>query len=102
MIMEITGRNERMNFQAKKMSPYSILIYLYFMVIVIGTILLTLPVSSIGEGRIPVIDSLFFHSVSIRTAGFQTLELSGMKTTTLLVYIILMFIGASSGSIGAG
>lgn len=44
----------------------------------------------------------FFQSVSIRTAGFQTLNLIHMKTPTLVVYMILMFIGASPGSTGGG
>ena len=44
----------------------------------------------------------FFQSVSIRTAGFQTLNLIHMKNSTLILYMILMFIGASPGSTGGG
>lgn len=44
----------------------------------------------------------FFQSVSPRTAGFNTLNLAGMYDTTLLLMIVLMFIGASPGSTGGG
>nr|WP_256478685.1 potassium transporter TrkG [Sebaldella sp. S0638] len=44
----------------------------------------------------------FFQSVSIRTAGFQTLDLIHMRKPTLIFYMILMFIGASPGSTGGG
>lgn len=44
----------------------------------------------------------FFQSVSSRTAGFNTINIAGMYDTTLLSMIVLMFIGASSGSTGGG
>lgn len=44
----------------------------------------------------------FFQSVSPRTAGFNTINLANMHHTTLLVMIVLMFIGASPGSTGGG
>lgn len=44
----------------------------------------------------------FFQSVSPRTAGFNTINIAGMYDTTLLSMIVLMFIGASSGSTGGG
>lgn len=44
----------------------------------------------------------FFHSVTPRTAGFNTLDVGAMTDSTLIVTIILMFIGASPGSTGGG
>lgn len=44
----------------------------------------------------------FFQAVSPRTAGFNTINIAGMYDTTLLTMIVLMFIGASSGSTGGG
>jgi len=44
----------------------------------------------------------FFQSVSTRTAGFNTINIAGMYETSLLSMIVLMFIGASSGSTGGG
>ena len=44
----------------------------------------------------------FFHAVSTRTAGFNTLSIENMSNETLFVFILLMFIGASPGSCGGG
>ncbi len=44
----------------------------------------------------------FFHSTSARTAGFATLPMGNFSTAGMLVLMILMFIGASSGSTGGG
>lgn len=44
----------------------------------------------------------FFQSVSTRTAGFNTVMFSTLSSPTLLLMIILMFIGASPGSTGGG
>lgn len=43
-----------------------------------------------------------FQSVSTRTAGFNTIDFTGLKTSTLFFMSILMFIGASPGSTGGG
>ncbi len=43
-----------------------------------------------------------FHSVSARTAGFNTVNVGDMANHSLFVLIILMVIGASSGSTGGG
>lgn len=47
-------------------------------------------------------ESSFFQSVTTRTAGFATVDLTKMRASTLLVMIILMFIGASPSSTGGG
>jgi trk system potassium uptake protein TrkH len=44
----------------------------------------------------------FFQSVTLRTAGFNTIPIGGLTTTTLLVMIPFMFIGAASGSTAGG
>jgi trk system potassium uptake protein TrkH len=44
----------------------------------------------------------FFTSVSARTAGFNTFDLSGLTDATLMLISGLMFIGASPGSTGGG
>ncbi|MDC7126013.1 MAG: TrkH family potassium uptake protein [Spirochaetales bacterium] len=48
-----------------------------------------------------IINSLF-QSVTCRTAGFNTLEMSKISEEGLFLLIILMFIGASPGSCGGG
>lgn len=44
----------------------------------------------------------FFQSVTTRTAGFNTVDISALAVPTLLLFIFLMFIGASPGSTGGG
>ncbi len=46
--------------------------------------------------------SAFFHSVNARTAGFNSLPISGFSLASQFLLVILMFIGASSGSTGGG
>jgi trk system potassium uptake protein TrkH len=44
----------------------------------------------------------FFQSVTPRTAGFATVDFARLSNATLMVIVILMFIGASPGSTGGG
>lgn len=53
---------------------------------------------SLGDGII----ASTFHSVSARTAGFNTLDIGKLTIPTLLIIIVLMFIGASPGGTGGG
>ncbi|RMF85981.1 MAG: Trk family potassium uptake protein [Nitrospinota bacterium] len=46
--------------------------------------------------------SAFFHAVTPRTAGFNTLPVATLTNFSLFTTIILMFIGASPGSTGGG
>ncbi|MEK6693642.1 MAG: TrkH family potassium uptake protein [Nitrospirota bacterium] len=46
--------------------------------------------------------SSYFSAVTPRTAGYNTLDYSLMRTETLFLTIILMFIGASPGGTGGG
>lgn len=44
----------------------------------------------------------FFQSVTPRTAGFNTVDIGMLTNSTILVIMVLMFIGASPGSTGGG
>ena len=44
----------------------------------------------------------FFQSVTPRTAGFNTVDIGALTNATLLLMLVLMFIGASPGSTGGG
>ncbi|SNS32700.1 potassium uptake protein, TrkH family [Belliella buryatensis] len=44
----------------------------------------------------------FFGSVTPRTAGFNTVDMSALAMPTILIYLLLMWIGASPGSTGGG
>jgi trk system potassium uptake protein TrkH len=48
-----------------------------------------------------LLDSLF-QSITPRTAGFSTVDVGKLANTTILVMLVLMFIGASPGSTGGG
>ena len=63
--------------------------------IVVGTLLLMLT-ENIGWLE------AFFTSVSTRTAGFATFDMSSLSNAGLITVIVLMVIGASPGSTGGG
>ncbi|MEW5898529.1 MAG: TrkH family potassium uptake protein [Bacillota bacterium] len=44
----------------------------------------------------------YFQSVTPRTAGFNTVDIGGLRPATQFLLIIFMFIGASPGSTGGG
>lgn len=46
--------------------------------------------------------SSWFQSVTARTAGFNTIDTAGLSSSSLLILMGLMFIGASPGSTGGG
>ncbi|MBN2856965.1 MAG: potassium transporter [Candidatus Delongbacteria bacterium] len=46
--------------------------------------------------------SSIFQSVTARTAGFNTVDISGLRSSTNLMMIFLMFIGGSPGSAAGG
>lgn len=48
------------------------------------------------------ITTSFFGSVTPRTAGFNTVDLGLLSLPTIMIYLLLMFIGASPGSTGGG
>lgn len=48
-----------------------------------------------------VLTSLF-QSVTTRTAGFNTIDIGALKSSTLMFFIFFMFIGASPSSTGGG
>lgn len=43
-----------------------------------------------------------FQSITTRTAGFNSVPMGTLNQETLLVFVVLMFIGASPGSTGGG
>lgn len=55
-----------------------------------------------GQSTFGKITGSFFHSISARTAGFNTIDIGGLAAPALIFVIFLMFIGASPGSTGGG
>ncbi|PIE04494.1 MAG: TrkH family potassium uptake protein [Spirochaetales bacterium] len=44
----------------------------------------------------------FFQSVTLRTAGFNSISFSNLATSTLVIMMVFMFIGGASGSTAGG
>ena len=56
-------------------------------------------------GNLPVTDKVlvsFFQTVSMRTAGFGTIDYSMARPVTLLIYILQMFLGGAPGGTAGG
>ncbi|MCI0498193.1 MAG: hypothetical protein L0Y36_00730 [Planctomycetales bacterium] len=52
--------------------------------------------------RDPRFLSAMFQSITARTAGFNTIDIAGLASSSKLVLIVLMFIGGSPGSTAGG
>ncbi|ACZ01419.1 TrkH family potassium uptake protein [Streptobacillus moniliformis] len=97
----IQGRGKRLTINTK-FSLYITVSLLFIGAILFFTFEYTNS-GSIGEmSFLKKILASFFQSVSLRTAGFNTVNLNNLRIPTVLVSCILMFIGASSGSTGGG
>lgn len=46
--------------------------------------------------------SSFFQSITLRTAGFNTLDIGKLQVNTILIMLVFMFIGGASGSTAGG
>ncbi|HNZ54043.1 MAG TPA: potassium transporter TrkG [bacterium] len=68
--------------------------------IISGTVLI-FTIESLSGNSVSLLESLF-QSVTSRTAGFNTVEISNLSKATLLIIAALMFIGGSPGSAAGG
>ena len=94
-------------FHFKRLSFHSkIVLSVTFLLILSGGILLfLLEKDSDSMRNLPLCQkwlSAFFQSVTARTAGFNTLNLTAMTEAGLFVIILLMLIGGSPGSTAGG
>lgn len=55
-----------------------------------------------GKSEVEKVITSVFHSVSTRTAGFNSVDFSVLTSPVLIFFIFLMFIGASPASTGGG
>lgn len=55
-----------------------------------------------GHSKLGQVVTSIFQSVTTRTAGFNTVDMSALATPTVIMFVFLMFIGASSGGTGGG
>lgn len=73
--------------------------------ILVGTIATWLLERNVSLKHLSGFHSFFvslFHSVSIRSAGFQFFKINEATYALLLLFLVLMYIGANSGSTGGG
>ncbi|MDD4801511.1 MAG: TrkH family potassium uptake protein [Syntrophomonas sp.] len=73
--------------------------------IIVGTIILLLSEYSHALRELPLGGKLlasYFQTVSGRTAGFTTIDINSLFTSSQLVILVLMFIGGSPGSTSGG
>ncbi len=94
-------RMEKRRFTAPIFSlhTWTVLVTSSFLIAAGGVLIFLFQLSS--GYRISFLSSLF-HSVCARTAGFNTVDLGALSTSSLLVIIFLMFIGGSPGSTAGG
>jgi len=92
----------------KKLSLHSRLVLkTTFWLILIGFVFIFLsefnnPKTLANMDLLTKIQASLFHSVTPRTAGFNTIPMPDLKLSTIFFTILLMFIGASPGSTGGG
>ncbi|HCK99702.1 MAG TPA: potassium transporter KtrB [Candidatus Marinimicrobia bacterium] len=76
------------------------------MILIIGGMLLIY--STEHRGNLIKLDlktqylAVFFQSVTLRTAGFNTIDFATLRIPTLLIMCLFMFIGGASGSTAGG
>ncbi|MFA5239858.1 MAG: potassium transporter TrkG [Phycisphaerae bacterium] len=85
----------RMQLQTKIVLSVSVIL------IVLGTLGILLSEHYTGDGSIGIAGA-FFQSISARTTGFNTVDISAMSAQSKFVLILLMFIGGSPGSTAGG
>ena len=78
----------------KRMSPYSVLILSFLLIIIIGTTLLCLPVSSFPGKKLSIVNALFIATSAVTVTGLVITDIN--YTFTLFgktVLIILVQLG---------
>ena len=55
-----------------------------------------------GKNTLDMVITAFFESMTTRNAGFSVVETGDLSLPVLIIFLFLMFIGASSGSAGGG
>ncbi len=92
--------------RVSRFSLHSKLVFVITATLILGGALLILLEELFNPGNnlsLPVkILSALFHSVSARTAGFNTINMGIFSSASAFILMALMFIGASPGSTGGG
>lgn len=112
-MFSIRAMRERMKHPWKKLQVTTRLsLYMSLILIVIGAVGFFVferaNYKQYMEGGMNTLDTFgqavmsIFHSVITRTAGFNSVDINILTSSTWLLFIFLMFVGASSGGTGGG
>lgn len=94
-------KKKRLAFQSK------VVLFSTLLLIALGTVLTMMtewnnPATLGGKSFFYKLGNGFFQSVTMRTAGFNTIDTAGMTPMMKIFSVFFMFVGASSGSTGGG
>ncbi len=99
LLMRLRGRQRRLSVHTK-------IVLIATVVLIVGGALVFFAFERNGVLReLPWrsrVLAAIFQSVTARTAGFNTVDIAQLSNQTILMTIILMFVGASPGSTGGG
>ena len=98
---------ERKKYKWKELQPGSkiILRTTFSLIVVMAILLFCLEYNHSLANKNSIYDKIMtaiFQTVSGRTAGFNMVDVNQFTVPTLLIFILMMFIGASPGSTGGG
>ena len=93
-------KNNKYHFKRYKMQS-KLIIVTTAVLITVPAIIFMINDMMTGSEKMPVFKALF-QSVTLRTAGFNTVDLNAMKQASVMIMIVLMLIGGSPGSTAGG
>jgi trk system potassium uptake protein TrkH len=88
----------------RRLSLHANLVLRTSLLLIVGgaALLLLFGVTDQADGWGAKVEAAFFHSISARTAGFNTIDVGALPLASLLVLVMLMFVGGSPGSCAGG
>jgi len=92
----------------KKMSLHTKLVFFMTTILIVGGFIVIFALEysnpdTLGTMSFPSkILAALFHSITPRTAGFNTLDMLDLRLPTIIVTMLLMFVGGSPGSTAGG
>lgn len=92
-------RNPRINLHTK------IVLFITFLLILLGTFVIYILEFNNTLKDFPILNKIiisFFYAVTPRTAGFNLISVGSFHYATMIIIMLLMFIGASPGGTGGG
>lgn len=105
-LFSISKLRERLKYQWKRPKLGTLLnVYTTVILLLIGAICFTIFESNTNMEGFTFMDSLItslFQSITLRTAGFSTVDFGSLSVPFLTISIIMMFIGGSSSSTAGG